>query len=207
MRYSLKYFAQSVSETLVEVKEWIDESNMTPKAWFQKRIADGKNFTGLGEDGYYPVLVGSASVSMGRVSRLLGDRWADLKKEIEEVLAKADAYDEIFDNLDDEEIRKLRVLMNRGDRYDRESLMKALRVGIESVEEMEEQEALTLVNSVFTEDEELSDERWTRGEDEELTLNRKDRTFTYSKGSESKTVKIHEMPNLIAEIAAEVVAS
>lgn len=207
MRYSLKYFAQSVSETLAEVKEWIDESNMTPKAWFQKRVSDGKSFTGLGEDAYYPVLVGSASAHMGRVSRLLGDRWTDLKKEIDEVLAKADAYDEIFDNLDDEEIRKLRVLMNRGDRYDREALMSAIHKGIDSVDEMEEQEAFTLVNSVFTEDEELPEERWTRGDDEELTLNRKDRTFTYSKGSESKTIKIHEMPNLIAEINAEVEAS
>lgn len=197
MNIGLKYFNKGVQETLKDLKDLMSEVDLTPTAWIEKRKAEGKEWS-YTKDSFYPAMVGAASVVVRRAAYLFENRWPDFMKEFEELDAKADKFDTIFGDLDEEDLRKLLVLMSCGDHHDRKRLLRAMQKSISVVDDMEDEEALNVVNVVFTEDPDDPGNRWTGAEGEELTLNEK-REFTYVKDGVAKVLRFHEIPVFFAD--------
>lgn len=192
--WQLEYLNKRLAELKQSIEKFQRQMKMDRTAWVEEANQESGGAWKYDSSSFYPAMLGRAEHVISNVVYQLGSNWDDMVKEVTEICRKADDYDEILGDLDDDDLRKLKVLMTRGDRYDQRKLRSVITESLGCVSDMEYEEAARAVDGVFTEDEDSGGVRWTRGESEEITLNSKREEFTYMSGSEVKVLKYHEVP-------------
>lgn len=209
--WQLDYFAKRMTEIREQYDKFQRQLKMDRKEWVAEINRESSGVWPYTEGSFYPAMLGRAG---GLISTLVGNydsNYPDVKEEVVKMESRLESYDELFDSLglDDDDLRKLKVLASRGSHSDRSRLVDAVRRALGEVDDIEYEDAVKAVSDVFTEDEWSGGERWTRGDSERVTLNSKRSEFIFELGPDVKVLKYHEVPafcETLKEAGAVIVA-